>query len=106
MKTIKTIISKAAALRKAKIDVFNAEHALRCVPVESILNPHIGKKFRITKDEGWDGRIGILTGELIYVDPSWIQLDHVEWETEHEHLHGEGPYAIVDIEDIINIEIL
>lgn len=106
MKTIKTIISKAAALRKAKIDVFNAEHALRCVPVESILNPHIGKKFRITKDEGWNGRVGILTGELIYVDPSWIQLDHVEWETEHEHIHGEGPYAIVKIEDMINIEIL
>lgn len=106
MATIKTIITKAAALRKAKIDVFNADHALRCVPVESILNPHIGKKLRITKDEGWDGRIGILTGELIYVDPGWIQLDHVEWETEHEHFHGEGPYAIIDIEDMINIEIL
>lgn len=105
MKTIKTIISKAAALRKAKIDVFNAEHALRCVPVESILNPHIGKKFRITKTEDRE-QVGILTGELIYVSQGWIQLDHVQWETEHEHIHGEGPYAIVKIEDMINIEIL
>lgn len=106
MKTIKTILSKAAALRKAKIDVFAAEHSLRCVPVESILNPYIGKKLRVTKDKEWNGQIGILTGELIYVSPSYIQLDHVQWETEHEHIHGEGPYAMVDIEDIINIEIL
>ena len=105
MATIKTILSKAAALRKAKIDVFAAEHSLRCVPVESILNPYIGKKLRVTKTEDHDP-IGILTGELIYVDPGWIQLEHVQWETEHEHLHGEGHYATVDIEDIINIEIL
>jgi len=105
MATIKNILSKVATLRKAEIDVFNAKNSLRCVPVESILNPYIGKKLRITKTEDRE-QIGILTGELIYVDRGWIQLDHVEWETEHEHLRGEGRYAMVDIEDMINIEIL
>ena len=105
MATIKTILSKAAALRKAKIDVFAAEHSLRCVPVESILNPYIGKKLRVTKTED-RVPVGILTGELIYVSQDWIQLDNVQWETEHEHIHGEGRYAMVDIEDMINIEIL
>ena len=105
MATIKTILSKAAALRKAQIDVIAAKNSLRCVPVESILNPYIGKNLRVTKTED-NGQIGILNGELIYVDRGWIQLDLVEWETEHEHLHGEGRYAMVDIEDMINIEIL